>query len=204
MMNIPHKELENVRKNPTEYRGASFKLTHGFSAYPTASMLRCALIDYHKTGSLRSTIAYFERLFEKHRKPSRANEIAKFKVINYLRDYDASYTQEDVSTVKAFVKICIPIEDRLFITGEIMRIDIVNDGGYSACLLEKNVSSWQKELRMPLLQDYLANELKCSQSDVRVGIYSLATGEHSYKRFNQSQIKNAYIEISSLATILTQ
>lgn len=203
-MKIPHKQLEKVRKNPTDYRGATFKLTHGFAAYPTASMLRCALIDYHKTKSLSSTITYFESMFEKHRKPSRANESIKSTFISYLRDYDAAYADEEVSTVKAFAKIYIPIEDRIFITGEILRIDIVNDGGYSACILEKNASSWQKELRMPLLQDYLATELKCSQSDVMVGIYSLASGEHSYKRFTQSQIKNAYVEITSIARILTQ
>jgi len=93
-MNIPHKQLEKVRKNPTDYRGATFKLTHGFAVFPTASMLRCALIDYHKTRSLRSTIMYFESMFEKHRKPSRANEIVKSTFISYLRDYDSSYTNE--------------------------------------------------------------------------------------------------------------
>jgi len=57
---------------------------------------------------------------------------------------------------------------------------------------------------MPLLQDYLATELKCSNSDIRVGIYSLADGEHSYVQFSQRQINKAYAEIKYIATILTK
>lgn len=203
-MKIPHKELENVRKNPIEYRGANFKLDHGFSAFPTASMFRCALIKYHKTSSLDSAITYFEDMFDSHRRSSSANEIVKSTFINHLRDYDSSYSRQEVSTIKSFAKIYIPIDDLIFITGEILRIDIVNAGGYSTCILEKAATPWQKELRMPLLQGYLANELNCAQREVKVGIYSLDTGEHSYKSFSQSQIKNAYTESSSIARILTQ
>ncbi len=37
----------------------------------------------------------------------------------------------------AFARIAIPVNEEISITGELLRIDVIHDGGYSAYILEK-------------------------------------------------------------------
>ena len=203
-MKIPHKELENVRKDPLKYKGATFKKDHGFSVYPTASIFRCALMEYHRSFSVQKAVSHFERIFDANRKATKANDRTKTEYIGHLFAYDSSYKKQGVSTIKPFPRIAIPIGGDIFISGEIIRIDIVNTGGYSACILTKNITDWKRELRMPLLQSYISSELKCSYSDVSVGIFSLESNTHTFYKFSPMQIRKAFEEANRIAAKLVE
>jgi hypothetical protein len=201
-MRIPHRELEKVRKNPTKYRGFSFNLGHGFSVYPTTSMFRLALMEYHKTKSIDSAISYFDTRFDSHRKKSKLNEKIKDEFINYLVSYHEEYSRLEISTFKAFAKIAIPINKDVIISGEILRIDIVSVGGYSAYILEKEERKWHAELRMPLIQGFLSNQLNCPSDEIGVGFYFYKPGIHSSYSYAPPKIQRAFVEALKIANIL--
>jgi len=201
-MNIPHKELEKVRSNPSNYKGANFRQSQGFSVYPTASMFRLALMEYHRNNSLANAISYFESIFDIHRKSTKRNEIIRDEFVSYLELYEANYKRLGVSTFKAFARIAIPVNEEISITGELLRIDMIRDGGYSAYILEKEDRGWEKELRMPLIQSFLANELNCSTGEIRVGLYFYKSGNHLSTSYTPREIRGAFEELSEIGGIL--
>lgn len=203
-MKIPHKELERVRRNPTIYRGVNFGLGHAFSRYPTASMFRLALMEYHKSNLIAAAISYFETSFDAHRKETKANEETRDEFINYLTRYDESYNDLGVSTFKAFARIAIPLNRQVLLSGEVLRIDIIPQGGYSTYILEKESREWRNELRMPLIQGFLSNELNCRPGEMRVGMYFYQSGIHLSTTYASKEIRRAVEEASEIADILAQ
>jgi hypothetical protein len=203
-MKIPHKELERVRRNPGIYRGVNLGASHPFSSYPTASMFRLALMEYHKSNLISEAISYFETSFDAHRKETKANKKTKDEFITYLMLYDESYNDLGVSTFKAFPRIAVPLNREVLSSGEVLRIDIIPQGGYSTYILEKESREWRNELRMPLIQSFLSNELNCHPGEIRVGMYFYQSGAHSSTTYTSKEIRRAVEEASEIADILSE
>jgi hypothetical protein len=90
----------------------------------------------------------------------------------------------------------------LVISGEISRMDIEPSGGYAAWLFRNNdVQDWQRELRMPLIQETLAHEMGVPLEGVIVGVYGFRRRVVQHRTYSVGEVRLAY---SSLGDLLRQ
>ncbi len=84
------------------------------------------------------------------------------------------------------------------LTGAIARFDIVPAGGYAATLFEMKTSDWKNQIRMPILQRALADELGCGLEEVKMGVYCVEAEEHSYTTFGEDAVLEAIAGVTHL------
>jgi len=72
---------------------------------------------------------------------------------------------------------------------------VSNDGGFASYFYTEHPISWQEQLKFPLIQHYLAEEIfKCTTQDVEVGTYCLSTLSFSLIKYSEADIEAAIKE----------
>jgi len=86
----------------------------------------------------------------------------------------------------------------ILLTGEISRWDIRDKGGYDIWLFRKSEpDGWEKELRMPLIQDRLSTLLNSSTDEIYIGIYSFNEKYKSQMSYSLQEINTAKQKLNS-------
>jgi hypothetical protein len=197
VIRVSHRNLEEARGNPEAYvrrmareRGEGFRL----------SVPRCwqlATYEFHRRGSLDLAEAYFDGLCGRFKRT--ASNLAKIRDYRGgLRRYVEDYQERGRVFVATMVRISMDLGNDVFLAGEVGRVDVVLAGGYGAYLIGQGYEGWQGQLRMPLLQRYVAGEFGVAVADVRVGVYSFDRG-HEEQRFTPAEVTNAFEESVEIA-----
>jgi hypothetical protein len=81
--------------------------------------------------------------------------------------------------------------DTHLLRGRIDRFDMRIAGGYRATMTQLEQSAWEEELRWPLIQKGIANDLGAPPNEVEVGVFCYANGIYAYRAFTDHEIANA-------------
>lgn len=84
--------------------------------------------------------------------------------------------------------------------GQVSRIDVRSEGGLVAWLFRKNNSEeWFNELRMPLTQSIISDNLNTPIDEVFIGIYSFEEKFSDYRCYSIQDINNAQQRLLNLS-----
>ena len=86
------------------------------------------------------------------------------------------------------------------LTGKIDRFDLQDPIGYRATAIQLTPQNWKDELRWPLIQKALANDMGCAPSDVEIGVFSFDDGRYGYQVYSDADISAAEAEAESVLT----
>ena len=76
-----------------------------------------------------------------------------------------------------------------------------NEQGYFAYFCQEKELIWKDELRFPLLQKYMSqNILRRRLSELQIGVYFLETRAYDFKRYSPLEVRNAVQEATQLFT----
>lgn len=78
------------------------------------------------------------------------------------------------------------------------------DAYYSYILIEKDID-WENELRFPLFQQYLAEQvIECSADEIKVGIYSLPQDKFAFRTYGADEIERTLLETKEVFKIVAK
>jgi len=192
--------LEEASANPAGYRAKLF----GPPRRPQGSIyfnsLRNAIFNFHKP---RWTAAQAERYLEQ-RLDSAANASRKAEILDQFHWYLEQY--KDLGWPKALTRlnlnICLPswAPADLVLSGQIARVDFVPSGGYAGWIfVSGNAYGWREELRMPLLQEALAQKMSVTTDEIIVGLYAFESRSVEHTSYSAAEVMRA---CSSLERVL--
>jgi hypothetical protein len=205
-VNISHRQLEELRSNPGRWLGArtaNMISPHPFNFRTKFRTWQEAAKRYHACNGNRSlAVEYLESLFWQRFKQNPKNERELTQYTDQLIIYFDSFQRLRHTVSELDRKIKISVGHDINITGLVSRVDLVLSGGYAVYIYEKVNPTWRNELRMPLIQQYFANELACSLNQISVGIYSFSLGHHESIFYSRSAVEAASSEVRGLATLI--
>ena len=206
-MNLSLFELERARKDPK--RAAVLKLRKFGGLKPTFPMYWIyAAKLFHKLKAQNDSQAETQAIqyFSQHCQ-SKLFDNSEFdqKLLTYsrkLQKYFKNYTDLGYPTVQTNKAVQFDDIFGHFISGKIARLDIIPSGGFAATNFEARPSDWRTQLRVPIIQKALANELRCPASEVQVGMYCIESGKHDYITCSDTKISDAVAELQNILTVI--
>ena len=194
-MKIPHRDLEEARLNTSAYLR---KLSDGVRLGFRPSLFRAwqlTIYRYHQTKNEAAAKADLRQRFKQFASGARQFDDYCESLEKYFRDYQ---TLKHV-VIDTAARISLNLGRDLDMVGEVSRLDVSLDGGYSALLImSRRPANWEDELRMPLLQKYFAEMFSVSPQQTKVGIYVIDEN-HEFKSYSLNDIRDAELEARSLA-----
>jgi hypothetical protein len=200
-MKVSFSQLEEARRNPARFKrrqaaSKGFFNNKNFRAYFVAAMKR-----FHQGGTKPQVVKFFRdkcvaNLDKQLNFNSRLNNY-----LGVLAGYCDSYSAQGCVFVEARKVVGLALGSHT-LTGTLQRFDVRASGGYRGTLTQMEQTDWQKELRWPLIQKAIADDLLCPSSEVEVGIFSLDTGLYGYNIFTEKQINDAEQEALSLLGVV--
>lgn len=188
-MRISHRSLEEVRRDP---RAALSGGSTG-GGYNRTLALHDAVYAFHASRDQARGEALLRRHLEK--KPHSGDGA----YLDYYVEYVGAIATLGNETFSTEQSVTLSLGEGIELGGQINRIDLVPAGGYAAWLFSTKPVRWGSELRMPLLQHFVADLLGVGPRDVSVGFYTFATGLHEGRVYTGSEVKNAMDEARALA-----
>lgn len=201
MPRIPLGELENALRNPAAYRRKLDNPREKRFGTTYASALRFAIFHYHKTDDPVQARRKLTRILDRagltkpHRRAEAEESLDWYIADHQMRRYVTFTTQE---------RVVIPLPPwappDLFCSGEVARVDVDPAGGYASWLLCRSAPrNWSDELRFPLIQGALAEEILGVESDeVSVGLIALRDQAMLSHHFSREEIMQAYADLGRL------
>ena len=164
-----------------------------------ARILSLAIYEYHRRhGSVDAAIDYAGETF-------RRNNFKQQKLLDSIIDrlemYDNSFQALGNKVASVAVRVGMDVGE-LHLTGEIGRVDLA-EYGYAAWVFQKEHVAWSDELRMPLIQSHFAERFGVPSSEVSVGVYCFATGQHDCTTYPSAAIQQAIVETMGLGATLS-
>lgn len=194
-MNIKHKYLENIRYSPQDVVSIV-----GPNNVMGKTMIRgwdLSISTYHQEG-INPAINYIQEYCSGFNDNNRNRQKTESLIQNLIA-YDENYTQLNYEFVNSLARIKIDVAHNNYLTGEILRIDRTQDGGYAITLMQRENEVWVNELRFPVIQRYYSNKFNCPWDMVKVGVYNFETMEHEYVTFDEETLRNAWDEVRELS-----
>lgn len=197
-MKIPHLKLEAIRKNPKNFdQILNEKVRFGKSKY---NCWKNAINFYHKPeNDLNNTETYLINMFNRNFVQNRKNEIELEKFINELHKYIYDFEELNNKVFRTKTRIDFDLNYHNILSGEISRIDTNDKNENEIYLIIKEDFEWEKELRFPLFQYFLAQKYKWDYNKVSVGTYCYSTAQHTTKKYSEEEIQKALIEVKKIS-----
>jgi len=198
MLKISLSELEEIRRDPIAYkskRDAGFERKGNYSYF---SVLKNAICEYHKASSSQIGMDYLETNLESFKNPKICQ-----RIVGDFHWYISEFQRLNWPTFKVRINISVPLTtqylDSYKITGQINRIDLNPNGGYTAWLFKNDdIKGWIQELRMPIIQNAVAVELGVIATMTSVGIYDFKNHCSELHSFSENDILSAHLELEGL------
>jgi len=199
-MILPFSQLEIARKNPAKFGKRYAPGSGGFNSRNFRTFLSSAIRDFHR-GAMKDDVlkAFTKKCEDKLKLQAHFNPRLKHYV-KILSDYCDSYATQGCQFVEARKLTQLVIGTHL-LRGNVDRFDMRVAGGYRATMTQLEQSSWETELRWPLIQKAIAIELGASIGEVEVGVFCYSDGIYAYRRFTAQEIAVAE---SEALTVLDQ
>jgi hypothetical protein len=200
MPRIPLRELEEARANPAAYRRKLLTPTTTQFRASYFGTIRDAISRYHRTNiDAQLACEYLERRLRSFSNPRRCEEM-----MEQFEWYISEVEGRGWPTFLVRPNVSVPLTTRgntpLSCSGQLGRLDLVPTGGYVAWLFKADdLGSWERELRMPLIQETVAGTLlRVPTSEVQVGVYAFSVKQVALRTFADREIQEARRELDRL------
>jgi hypothetical protein len=151
-------------------------------------MLLFAVGQFHKTNDLKTAQDYLETKINKNFKA--VSDLSKY--VLWLQTYVREFGALGNNFVQVRDNVTLPLPSRfskIVVSGQAARIDLNPAGGYAVWIFARNSPTWEKDPRMPLLQQAYATKLGVSLQDIEVGIYDFVVGRHFRTNYSEAQVR---------------
>jgi len=161
-----------------------------------------AIYAFHKTGSRLEARKYLKKQLDDARFNNERERTAAFQ---NLDRYIQWFAADQPVVVRCRFRIRLPLAPGVELSGEIPRIDVKIDGdGYRAVLVGYGSRNWERQLRIPLIQRAVANQLQRDESLVSVGVQGLDGTELSFVGFSKRELDESHREARELSAQATR
>jgi hypothetical protein len=199
MLKISCSILEKVRANPMAY--GELIAVNNIKARGSYGMFSCwkdiARQIHVGKYSFNEGVTALKKKFSNYEENS-INRAKQNRLLNQLSNYFKNYEAKEFEYISANKHIKWDIIPDVHLTGY-TPWTVKNTNGFYAFILVENNTDWKSELRYPLLQQYLVNNVvKCGVADMSVGIYNLGTDNFDFINFPAKSLKEAVLETSEI------
>jgi len=207
MTKISIPQLEQARINPSRF-GVKLRddgPSSYLSGYPKSLRWLDAVLVYHNTDDLSDAISELENKFSS-RKDTTKNRKELENLIIALDNYVNEYKARGYIHLDSKIILKRQLSPFLELSGWIWLINLKPEGGYAGFIISKEVDeiNWLLELRFPVIQGFIANNLYgCKSSDVEVGIIDYQTGEHYTTSYSDKDIEEAIEELDGIGNTVS-
>lgn len=196
---LPLRELEEANADPAGYRAKLYGPPRQAQGSIYFNTLRNAIFNFHKP---QWTAAQSENYLE-DRLAGAPNALRKAEVLDQFHWYLEQYKALGWPTALTRLNVNIPLPPwtpaDLSISGQIARVDFAPSGGYAGWIfVNGDARGWRQEMRMPLLQEALAQEMNVPIDGVLVGIYAFQDRVAKHTRYSATEIREARASLDSL------
>ena len=196
--------LESARQNPTQFAQSLKSKDEGWLGGKSKfSAWKYAVNEYHKSHDLVKAINYFESTFTRWFADNKKNEREKQNWIQILESYTSEHSKRGLTYVEHKKRIRIVLSSKLSITGEIPIVNLNSSFGYAAYFFTKDSTTWESELKFPIIQDYIANFYGVDLSEVEVGIFSIDAEKLSQVTYSDQEVADAIKELRIIGQTIT-
>jgi hypothetical protein len=119
-----------------------------------------------------------------------------------LDDYIADYLKLNQPVVQTNKRVQFNKISGHFVSGAIGRLDMIPARGFAATNFELRASNWKSQLRTPIIQQAIADEFGRPPSEIRVGMYCIASGDHEYVTLSAAEIQKAIAELENVLNMV--
>lgn len=192
-------QLELARKNPAKF-GKGYSPGAGrFNSRNFRTFLSTAVSQFHRGATKQEVLSTFAKKCEDKLKlqayfPARLKHYLKI-----LGAYCDSYGTQGCQ----FVEVKKPTKLLLgthALRGRVDRFDMRIPSGYRATTAQLDRTKWEEELRWPLIQKAIADELGSPTSEIEVGVFCYEDGSYGYRVFTDAEIAAAADEAQKILT----
>jgi hypothetical protein len=189
---LPLRELEEASTDPVGYRTKLYGPPRQAQGSIYFNALRNAIFNFHKP---RWTAAQAESYLE-DRLAGASNEARKAETLDQFRWYLEQHTA--LGWPKALTRLNLSISlppqapTDLSLPGQVARVDFVPSGGYAGWLfVSGNARGWRLELRMPLIQEALAQKMSVTTDEIIVGVYAFQSRSVEHTSYSAAEVRAA-------------
>lgn len=206
-MNLSFFELERARRDPKKVASAKLRKFAGLKpTFPMywmyAAKLYHKLMEQNDVDAETQAVQYLsQHCIAKLSGTSGFEE----KLLTYsrkLENYFERYTELKRPTIQTNKRVHFDSIFGHFVSGKVARLDMIPSGGFAVTNFETHTSDWKGQLRIPIIQRAVADELRCSTSDVQVGIYCMETEKHDYVTCSNAQVNAAIKELQVILAVI--
>jgi hypothetical protein len=198
-MTLLFSQLEDARRNPARFANAQAHGRAGFNSRNFRTYLLAATARFHRGMSKTEVLDYFEekcatKLTQLGYWRQRTNNYKKM-----LSAYCDVFSPDKSQYVESHKKTSLRVGKHA-LTGEINRFDLRDPTGYKATVIQLAPRVWKDELRWPLIQKAIANDMGCASSEVEIGVFSFDDGNYGSEIYSDHHIAAAESEAENVLT----
>lgn len=201
-MIIRHADLETCTKNPKAWVVKKLSPLPSFTRTGYAGVTKLAIYRFHRDLDANAACLHLSNLLPKF---GLTNQSLTDQTLADLISYIAWF-QNTSPIVAAFRhRLRFGLGAGCFLGGEVSRIDVdPSSDRYHAIILGDSPPKWQSEMRFPLIQRALSQQLKRKDTLISVGFQCLDGSGIMLKSFPKKMIDNAEIQARHLASAVTK
>jgi len=205
MVRFSLSDLEEALNNPVEYMhkqtgGGTPEFIPRKSYY---TVLKNAIFKFHKAGhNLTEGQGYLIQKLTDFKDEARIQDTME-QFLWYIQDYQSNNLVTFSCRHNVIVQPSLSPSSNLEWSGQVSRLDIRRGGGYAAWLFRShNPEDWYNELRMPLIQNELSNDLSVPLIEISIGIYSFEERYIDHRCYSTQNVADAQQRLQNLSVSL--
>ena len=196
---MPLRELDEADADPTGYRARLYGPPRQAQGSVYYNALRNAIFNFHKP---RWNAAQAERYLEE-RPAGAPNAARRAEALAHFHWYLEQYRALGWPTALTRLNLSIPLPPwaptDLSLSGQVARVDFAPSGGYAGWIFVSGTArGWRQGLRMPLVQEALAQEMNVTTDEITVGIYAFRDRTVEHTSFTENEVAAAHTSLEVL------
>jgi hypothetical protein len=196
---LPLRELDEADADPIGYRARLYGAPRQAQGSIYFNALRYAIFNFHKPGWNDAQAEGYleERLVNAPNAAKSAEALDQFRW--YLEQYRALGWPKALTRLNLSIPLPPDAPADLSLSGQIARVDFAPSGGYAGWIFASGTATgWRRGLRMPLIQEALANEMNVTTEETIVGIYAFRDRTVEHTSFTVDEVAAARASLEGL------
>lgn len=203
-MRIALRELELLRTNPKQYwdwRKAQKR--GGFARPGYQHMGRLGIYKFHKgAGALEPALDYMRKRFVSY---ELTNEARQQAALDAMTSYATWHGTASPIVLATQHNARLDLSGSVFCTGQIGRVDLTaGPADYTAVLLEDAPHKWEAQIRIPIIQQAVAQQFGRDPDTVAVAVQRVDGSGLQVHHYDPKALAHAIEEIQEAAQELTK
>jgi len=201
-MIIRHAEISVCLQNPRSWVAQKINPTPSFIRTGYAGATKLAIYRFHTTGDVRIARRHLRGLFPRL---GLTNQSLIDEALDDLDNYMDWYVRESPVVATWRHRLRFDMGLGCFLGGEVSRIDVEpSNDRYRAIILGDTPNNWLSEIRFPLIQRALSEQLKRKDNLISVGFQRLDGSNIVLRSFSKQVLDNAENRARELANSVTK